>query len=69
MSRTATLSARKEALFEQYNRHELSFDDLSRQVYEIDHPTPKWPLRWAKVLITAFLPLLFVGSQRPDARA
>jgi len=59
---TAALSAEKENLFSRYHKGEISFDDLSRGVYKIDHPAPKWPRKALRLLMMAFLPLLFVGS-------
>ena len=57
----AVLSGEKENLFDKYNRREISFDQLSQKVYEIDHP-PSTRLRKAlKILVAAVLPLLFVG--------
>jgi hypothetical protein len=31
-------------------------------VYQIDHPAPKWARKALRLLMMAFLPLLFVGS-------
>jgi hypothetical protein len=58
----AALSGEKEILFGRYHKGEISFDDLSRRVYEIDHPARRWPLKALWFVMAAFLPLLFVGS-------
>jgi hypothetical protein len=60
IERERKLSAEKYRLFAAHERGELSFDELRKRVYEIDHKSSR--LRsMLKLVIGAFLPLLFVG--------
>jgi len=69
VSSTEALSGEKEALFERYHRGEISFEHLSRRVYDIDHPSPKWPRTMVMFVVAAFLPLLFVGAGNQRAES
>ena len=53
-------SARKEQLFAQYQRGEMSIEDLIAAVYRIDHQADRFRFL-LKLIVGAFLPILFIG--------